>query len=445
MLSEPILEVIDAPVTTPIIKVIGVGGGGCNAVSYMYSQGIADVTFTVCNTDQQALRASNVPTQLLLGEGLGAGTKVDVGRAIGERHVEDFKKHLDDGTRMVFVATGLGGGTGTAVAPIVARVAREMGILTVGVVTLPFAFEENRRIQAALDGLEEMRQVVDALIVINNERVIRIYPELTRDEAMRNIDEVLCTAVRSITEIITRSLRQNADFNDVRTTLENSGLAVMNQVKKKGAKRIYTALTDIVNSPLLNNRNVYDAQRLLMVVRYPHNPDHTMRMAEYTEIEEFMTHFRARNISCKHAIGEDVDLEDEVCVTLLLSGFSQADVAMPEAEEDTLSLLDKSTAEAIAKREVLYGQYYGTDVKHKVAEPFVFAQIDDLDNNLLIEQLASQPAYKRTIMSNLALQRKATADNESTRTALSSRHARPDTPVEVIHFEIDKGETYQLP
>lgn len=445
MLTEPILELTDAPKPDerPIIKVIGVGGGGCNAVDYMYQQGIANVTFMVCNTDHQALRMCSVPTQLLLGEGLGAGTKVDVGRAIGEQHREDIRQYLEDGTRMVFVATGLGGGTGTAVAPIVAQIAREMGILTVGVVTLPFAYESDQRIEAALDGLEEMRKQVDALIVINNERVITVYSELTRDDALRRVDDVLCVAVRSITEIVTRSLKQNADFNDVRTTLENSGLAVMNQVRISGEKRLYRALTDIVNSPLLNNRKVYDAQRLLFVVRYPANNEHTILISELEELKEFMKHFNGRNISCKHSFGHDSELQDEICVTLLAAGFShEYQTTVAEAQdEDPLN----EDPVAAAQREARYNHYYGSEQRQNKAEPFLFTQMEDLDNSELIGMLSKQPAYKRTIMSNITLKRNfATAENTAIQQALEKRNAQQDIPADVINLTIDKGETYQL-
>lgn len=441
MLSQPILELPDTSTERPIIKVFGVGGGGCNAVNYIYRQGISNVTFTVCNTDAQILRDSPVPTQLLLGEGLGAGTKVEVGQHIGEQHAADFREHLSDGTRMVFIATGLGGGTGTAVAPIVARIAREMGLLTIGVVTLPYIYEHRQRIEVALEGVAAMRQVTDALIVINNQRILSIYRDLALEEANAKVNEVLYMAVRSIIEIITRSLTQNADFNDVKTVLENGGFAVMNQVYTRGERRVYRALTDIVNSPLLDNRNIYDATRMLIVVRYPQNQEHILRTVEIDELHEFTQHFNSQRILCKSAFGSDPDLQDEVCVTLLASGFDTEETpSYTTADSDDW---ETETNEEKARREARYKAYYGTAKQHK-PEPFIFRHVADLDNEALINHLAKQPAYKRTIMGNIELKRRfATAEIKALQEALTQPLPPPTSP-EIITLDIDTGATYEL-
>ena len=211
-----------------IIKVIGVGGGGGNAVNHMYREGIHDVTFVLCNTDNQALNDSPVPVHLQLGkEGLGAGNRPEKARAAAEESLEDIKKVLSDGTRMAFITAGMGGGTGTGAAPVIARVSKEMGILTVGIVTIPFRFEGDRKIDQALDGVEEMSKHVDALLVINNERLREIYPELTVLDAFGKADDTLSVAAKSIAEIITVHGLINLDFNDVKTVLKDGGVAIM--------------------------------------------------------------------------------------------------------------------------------------------------------------------------------------------------------------------------
>lgn len=237
-----------------IIKVIGVGGGGGNAVNHMYREGIHDVSFVLCNTDNQALNDSPVPIHLQLGkEGLGAGNRPAKARQAAEESIEDVRRMLNDGTKMAFITAGMGGGTGTGAAPVIARVSKELGILTVGIVTIPFRFEGPKKIDQALDGVEEMAKHVDALLVINNERLREIYPELTVLDAFAKADDTLSVAAKSIAEIITVHGLMNLDFNDVKTVLKDGGVAIMSTGYGEGDGRVKKAIEDALNSPLLND------------------------------------------------------------------------------------------------------------------------------------------------------------------------------------------------
>ena len=253
-----ILDFDDKDVTDSIIKVIGVGGGGGNAVNHMYKEGIHDVTFVVCNTDAQALNDSPVPVHLQLGtEGLGAGNRPEKARKAAEDTADSIKKMLSDGTKMAFITAGMGGGTGTGAGPVIARISKDLDILTVGIVTIPFKFEGTRKIDQALDGVEEMAKYVDALLVINNERLLKIYPDLSLMAAFKKADDTLSIAAKSIAEIITTHGVINLDFNDVRTILKDGGVAIMSTGYGEGEGRVTNAINDALNSPLLNNCLLY--------------------------------------------------------------------------------------------------------------------------------------------------------------------------------------------
>ena len=256
----------DQSVDTPkIIKVIGVGGGGSNAVNHMFQEGIHDVTFALCNTDVQALQQSDIPKKIQLGkEGLGAGNKPERARMAAEESIEDIKALLDDGsTKMVFITAGMGGGTGTGAAPVVAKVAKEKDILTIGIVTIPFRWEGNKKIDQALDGVEEMKKHVDALLVINNERLLEVYNNLSLDDAYAKADSTLSIAAKSIAEIITKHGKQNLDFNDVKTVLKDGGVAIMSTGYGEGDNRVSKAIKDAQYSPLLNSNDIFNSQKIL--------------------------------------------------------------------------------------------------------------------------------------------------------------------------------------
>ena len=264
-----VLDVVDLPKENCIIKVIGVGGGGGNAVNHMYRNSIHDVTFVLCNTDRQALNNSPVPVHIQLGkEGLGAGNIPEVARKAAEESIDDIRGMLNDGTKMSFITAGMGGGTGTGAAPVIARISKELGILTVGIVTIPFCFEGANKIDQALDGVEEMAKHVDALLVINNERLRQIYPDVSVLNAFARADDTLNIAVRSITEIITFHGLINLDFNDVRTVLKDGGVAIMSTGYGEGEGRVKKAIKDALTSPLLNDNDVFNSKKILLNISF---------------------------------------------------------------------------------------------------------------------------------------------------------------------------------
>ena len=275
----------DFPTDSPkIIKVIGVGGGGGNAVNHMYREGIHDVTFVLCNTDNQALKDSPVPVKLQLGkEGLGAGNRPARARKAAEESIEDIKNMLNDGTKMVFITAGMGGGTGTGAAPIIAQTAKEMDILTIGIVTIPFRWEGDKKIDQALDGVEEISKHVDALLVINNEKLSEIYSELSVDDAFDKADDTLSVAAKSIAEIITLHGKVNLDFNDVKTVLKDGGVAIMSTGYGEGDNRVSEAIKNAQHSPLLNNNDIFNSKKVLLNISY--SAQYKLMMSEMDEVK----------------------------------------------------------------------------------------------------------------------------------------------------------------
>lgn len=390
-----------------IIKVIGVGGGGGNAVNNMYKQGIHDVSFVVCNTDAQALKDSPVPERLQLGsEGLGAGNRPEKARLAAEESIDDIKAMLSDGTKMDFITAGMGGGTGTGAAPVIARVSKELGILTVGIVTIPFKFEGNKKIDQALDGVDEMAKHVDALLVINNERLRKVYPDLSLLNGFAKADDTLSVAAKSISEIITVRGLINLDFNDVRTVLKDGGVAIMSTGFGEGDGRVRKAIDDALNSPLLNDNDIYNSQKILLSIAFSsENGTDGLAMEEMNEINDFMSRFGS-NFELKWGIAIDNTLEKKVKITILATGFGLDDL---EDVASYHSRLDKARAteeaqkkaeqeEADAERSNRRGNYYGDD-GDKLAKPrphiYLFSQ-DDLDNEDVILEVESIPTFNRT-------------------------------------------------
>ena len=305
-----------------IIKVVGVGGGGCNAVRNMYEEGIEGVTLAVCNTDSQALSKSPVPVKLQLGESLGAGAKPEVGKREAETNIEDIRRLLSDGTKMVFVTAGMGGGTGTGAAPVVAGVAKEMGIPTVGVVTIPFYFEKKRKIIKALKGVEELRKNVDALLIINNERLCDVYAdsEISVKEAFIRADNILKDAVKGISELITvhSDGSINLDFRDVETTVRNGGGAIMAMGRASGEKRVEKAIVSALDSPLLYGSDVERAKRILFNIYSSESCP--IRVSEMQEIDEFFDQLDP-NIEVIWGTATDDSLGEDAKVTILATGL----------------------------------------------------------------------------------------------------------------------------
>lgn len=313
-----------------IIKVIGVGGGGCNAVNYMHRQGLKDVSFLVCNTDRQVLVKSSVPSKLQLGPGLGAGGDPETARQYAEESRDHIREALNDGTQMLFITAGMGGGTGTGASSVVAEVAQEMGILTVGIVTIPFAFEGKKKIEKAMTGVARLAKHVDALLIINNEKLKQIYPELNLLNAFSKSDDVVANAARSIAEIITVPGYINTDFADVRNTLRKGGVAIMNIGRAAGEKRITNAINDALNSPLVNTNDVHGAERILL--QFYCSTEHAIVMEEIDQINDFVQEV-GDNIEVQWGASIDESLGEEVRVTVIATGYKVDGLPSEDAEE----------------------------------------------------------------------------------------------------------------
>lgn len=392
-----------------IIKVVGVGGGGGNAVNYMYKQNIPNVNFVVCNTDEQALRKSPVPHKLILGpqvtHGRGAGNVPEVGRECAEASAEEIKKLFDDHTEMVFITAGMGGGTGTGAGPVVARLAKEAGLLTIAIVTVPFLFEGEKKILKALEGAAEMKKHVDALLVINNENLIDLYKDLNFFNAFERADDTLANAARSISEIISEECYINVDFQDVKTILKDSGTAIISTAYGEGEHRISQAIHNALHSPLLKTHDINTSKRLLFKFVCSRSAKNPLRADEINEITQF-TNNLPKSIDVKWGIGDNPEMEDRVKVTILASGF---DVTLREsdAKNDDKGIVFKNDAEEKAKAEsrdttakAQMEEVYGADkltkqlrdaakIKYAVLLPSQF------DDHEVIAMLERTPTFNR--------------------------------------------------
>lgn len=335
--------------TKNIIKVIGVGGGGCNAVKNMYSEGIVNVSFAVCNTDSQSLSKSPVPVKIMLGKsGLGAGANPEVGRSEAQNTQEDIKRLLDDGTKMAFVTAGMGGGTGTGAAPVIAGIAKSMGILTVGIITIPFYFEKRKKIVKALQGVEEMRKNVDALLIVNNERLCDVYAdsEITVKDAFKLADKVLSDATKSISELITVEGTINLDFRDIETTIKSGGGAIMAMGRACGEGRVQNAILNALDSPLLYGSDISNAQRILFNIYT--SSKHPIFVREMREIDAFFDELNP-DIKVIWGLSDDDSLDEDAKVTILATGLNNelADeiqdnpVTTTKDEDDYQRIIDK--------------------------------------------------------------------------------------------------------
>ena len=378
---------------TPIIKVIGVGGGGGNAVDHMYYEGIHDVSFVVCNTDRQALERCKVPDKLQLGEGLGAGGHPEYARKIAEENIEDIQRMLKDGTKMVFITAGMGGGTGTGVAPIIAREAKSMDILTVGIVTIPFLSEGNKKIDKALDGLDEMKKHVDALLVINNERLREIYTSLTMFDAFAKADGILCTAAKSIAEIITYWGIMNVDFNDVKAVLKDGGVAIMSTAYAEGEGRVSKAIEEALNYPLLNHNDVFKSKKLLINITFCE--EENFMMEEMNEVHDFMSKFDP-DVETKLGLGTDSTLGKKIKITILATGFGLFDVISDVEGAERLNQKVMDEEERIKKEGRREGFYPTTDKTKKKRHFRIYTfQQATIDDDSIIYMVEASPTYKR--------------------------------------------------
>jgi cell division protein FtsZ len=306
-----------------IIKVIGVGGGGSNAVNHMYELGIKDVDFIVCNTDIQALDMSSVPTKIQLGEtltgGRGAGSLPEVGMNAAIESIDEIREYLSDNTNMVFITAGMGGGTGTGAGPVVAKIAKDMGILTVGIVTVPFSFEGKKRKEQAEAGIKEMRDAVDTLLIINNEKLRDMYGNLTIRNAYAQADQVLASAAKGIAEVISKTGFINVDLNDVNTVMKDSGVAIMGTATADGENRAITAAEKALSSPLLNDNDITGAKQVLLNITFG---DIELTMDEMSEITDFIVDAAGGSAEMIMGQGYDETLGEGICVTVIATGFS---------------------------------------------------------------------------------------------------------------------------
>ena len=378
-----------------IIKVVGVGGGGGNAVGNMYKEQVEGVRFTVCNTDRKALEDSPVPDRVQLGEGLGAGGVPERGRQLAEDNLPCIQGMFDDTTKMVFITAGMGGGTGTGAAPIVAREAMKRGILTIGIVTIPFLFEMRKQIDKALDGVERMAQEVDALLVVNNQRLLQVYSDFTVLNAFKKADDTLTKAVRSIVEIIQMHGIQNLDFRDVETCLRGGGVAVMSSGYASGHKRVTKAIHEALHSPLLNDKDVYRSKSIRLAIFFPpDSTDNGMMVDELNEIHEFMDKFND-DVDTKFGYCEDPSLTDEIKITVLASGFR---LAPGQDDEETLIEVPKTAEQLDEQRrlEIRREQAYDGTKKHQRHHRVFIFEDEDFDNDELVALVDSNDVYRRS-------------------------------------------------
>jgi cell division protein FtsZ len=401
-----------------IIKVIGVGGGGSNAVNYMYEQGIKGVDFIVCNTDAQALDKSPVPIKIQLGntltEGRGAGSIPEVGRNAAIESLEEVKTLLSENTNMVFITAGMGGGTGTGAAPVIARVAKDMGILTVGIVTVPFMFEGRKRSQQADLGLKEIRESVDTLLIIRNDKLRELYGNLTLKQAFSHADEVLCTAAKGIAEVITLIGTVNVDMNDVKTVMKDSGVAIMGSGRASGEGRAKRAVQAALESPLLNDNDINGANFILLNITYGKEE---LLMDEISEITDHIQEQAGMGAEVIWGYGQDDTLGEDVCATVIATGFAAktVDHVLPiaEAEPKKMWLETEGAKEVTAKVEKPVSEV--PEVKNEIQEevsnePFIKVvdqkvefefevtnHIEEVEENLAEESLPELSSLKLNV------------------------------------------------
>lgn len=392
----------DGKARQPIIKVIGVGGGGNNAVSHMYEQDINDVSFVILNTDRQALDHSPVPTRVQIGTGLGAGNKPEVARAAAEEASDKILELFEDDTKMVFITAGMGGGTGTGAAPVVARLAREKGLLTIGIVTIPFLFEGVRKIDKALAGAEEMSKFVDALLIINNERLNVIYPDLNFVNAFDKADDTLTTAARSISELITSEGKINLDFNDVDTTLRNGGAAIISTGYGEGEHRITKAIDDALNSPLLKNRNILTSKKLLFNLYFNPDAETPLKAGETDELTTFIGGIDS-NVDVIWGTAYDRSLGDRIKITILAAGFELSIDTMKDGKKGSGTFTfgtnkQPNPTETDIKRKI--GEEYGEGAVIRMQGDqakarYIVIEPSQMDDDTFIDALEKSPTLNR--------------------------------------------------
>jgi cell division protein FtsZ len=438
-----------------IIKVLGVGGGGNNAVSHMFKQNIEHVSFVVLNTDRKALLQSPVPTKVQIGTGLGAGNKPEVARQAAEEAADKIAAIFNDNTKMVFITAGMGGGTGTGAAPVVARIARERGLLTVGIVTIPFLFEGEKKIKKAVEGAQEMSKYVDAMLVINNQRLTEIYPDLGLVNAFGKADDTLTTAARSISELITsRKAHIVVDFNDVDTTLRNGGAAIISTGYGEGTGRVKKAIDDALKSPLLKNRDVLSSKHLLFNISFNPNAEQEFKMEETEELTAFINSIDT-GVDIIWGMSYDESLGDRVKMTILAAGF---DVTIDDAKSHETGFGGKTLRfhqtphEQPTDNSSLLVEEYGKEAVARMNADKAKARVivltkSQMDDDRFIEAFEKAPTYNRdkilsneireigreaakpgTVASNVAATQAPAADNAGTAATGAGTATTPAEP-----------------
>lgn len=420
------------------IIVIGVGGGGNNAVDHMFNQDVDHVSFVVINTDRQALDKADVPTKVLIGptvtRGRGAGNKPDRAREAAEESAADIERLFTDDTDMVFVTAGMGGGTGTGASPVVARIAKEKGLLTIGIVTIPFVFEGMRKIQKAILGAEEMRKYVDAMMIVNNERLVDIYPDLEFESAFAKADDILSTAASSIAEIITRKGYINLDFNDVDTTLREGGTAIIAVGYGEGEQRVTKAIQDALHSPLLRHTDVLSSKRILFNLYYSRNANIKFKASEAKELNDFINRVE-EEVDVIWGITYDESLGDKVKFTILASGF---DVTVDDDKDKVIRGGGSvESGEDIGGTSIdldVISELYGTEkiekiTREKETQNYIILDADQIDDDTAIDRFEKSPTFSRD-------KRKTTA----AASPAPEKKSGPEKPAEPGTFSISFSE-----
>lgn len=419
-----------------VIKVLGVGGGGGNAVTHMYNQGIVGVDFAICNTDNQALENSDIPIKIHLGpsltEGMGAGAIPETGKQACIESIDEVRKFLGDGTKMVFITAGMGGGTGTGAAPIIAKAARELGILTVGIVTLPFKFEGMRRGKQAMEGLANLRKNVDSILVISNEKLLQ-FGDLTLNDAFAKADDILNTAAKGIAEIITKHGKINVDFMDVNTVMKNSGVALMGHAEASGDDRAHKAVREVLVSPLLEENDVRGAKNVLLNIA---SGNDGITINELTVITNYIQDEVGHATNLIYGDMTDDSLGDKLSITLIATGFEERNLGTKKKEENTtrVSLEDVSAFEK-------------TEIVEETVEDFTPRDLQAITNTEEVENTLKKIQYveenvEKSISShpNNNVQssglRRASENEDARREYLRSTSSKPlDSPAVISEFE----------
>ena len=438
---EPLFQ-FDLPKDqSSIIKVFGVGGGGSNAVNHMYDQGIIGVNFVVCNTDSQALDISRIPNKIQLGpaltQGLGAGAKPDVGMKAAEESIEELKGLLSKNTKMVFITAGMGGGTGTGAAPVVARIAREMGVLTVGIVTTPFWFEGKARYTQAMEGIERLKESVDTLLIINNDKIREMYGNLTRREAFNHANNILATAAKSISEIITVPGEINVDFADVQTVMKNGGSAIMGCATAEGPDRALRAAQGAINSPLLNDSDIRGAKKVLVNI--------TTGSGQVTmdEIGDIMEYVQEAAGSTDIILGacDDPSIGEKLSVTIIATGFESA--RKPAyTEQKVVKVYELNDTPVVHQMETPI-------VEEKVETPVIETQVEE--QKVVTLQLEEEDKFtlfdttsEETVSENVIEFEVSREEQKLPEVNLAEEvtEVKQDTPIQPVAEQVEKKEDY---